>query len=69
MHSKLEQIVITAQRLPKDLRVIFEDCIMNDKPMEKVCAEQSISPEEFQARQTRLLREMRALANTGVQTP
>jgi hypothetical protein len=71
MHSSLEQILISARRLPQDLRVIFEACIMQDTPKDVVCAKHNITPEEFEERQVRLSREMRAIAGpagTGAQT-
>jgi len=63
MHSSIEKIITSSRRLPADLKSVFDAYFMHDKSIEVICAEQNISPEEFQIRHDRILREMRAVAS------
>jgi len=61
MHSSIERILIAARALPADLKVIFDEYVMNGSSIESVCSSQKITEAQFHERHAQLMREMRAM--------
>lgn len=66
MHSSIEKILITAKRLPDPLKTIFFNQFVENKSDEEIRREQGLSVEQFEARQSQMLREIRALAKPNI---
>ncbi len=61
--TRVEKILAAAERLPKDLKDIFDDAFLYEKPDAQICAERNLTPAQLNERRSNALRSLRAASS------
>ena len=59
----VERVLAATECLPKDLKEIFDDVFLYEKPDEQICRERNLTVDQLKDRRARALRSLRAASS------